>query len=56
MGGKNGPLPRRLYLSDFGRLARGRFAVANPPHNAPMFRGRLMDTVGYFNTTLDPLR
>ncbi len=54
--GKNGPLPRQLYLSDFGRISKGRFAVANPPHNAPMFRRRLMDTVGYFDDSLDPLR
>jgi hypothetical protein len=36
--GRNGPLPRQLYLSDFGRITKGRFAIANPPHNAPMFR------------------
>jgi hypothetical protein len=43
VGGKNGPLPRQLFLSDFGRVTKGRFAVANPPHNAPMFRrGRNM--------------
>jgi hypothetical protein len=38
VGGKHGPLPRALQLSDFGRFAAGRFSVANPPHNAPMFR------------------
>ena len=38
VGGKHGPLPRALQLSDFGRFARGSFSVANPPHNAPMFR------------------
>jgi hypothetical protein len=38
VGGRNGPLPRQLFLSDFGRVTKGRFAVANPPHNAPMFR------------------
>ena len=37
-GAGKGPLPRQLVLSDFGRINQGRFAVANPPHNAPMFR------------------
>ena len=55
VGGKHGPLPRALQLSDFGRFSAGRFSVANPPHNAPMFRKRLMDTIGYFDQSLDPL-
>ena len=55
VGGKHGPLPRALQLSDFGRFSAGRFSVANPPHNAPMFRKRLMDNVGYFDQSLDPL-
>ena len=55
VGGKHGPLPRALQLSDFGRFSAGRFSVANPPHNAPMFRKRLMDAIGYFDQSLDPL-
>jgi len=50
------PAPRALVLADFGRFRGGRFAVANPPHNAPMFRARLLARAGGgFDSALDPL-
>jgi hypothetical protein len=52
-----GLLPRRLSLSDFGRVVGGKFQVVNPPHNAPMFRRRLLHVaaLGGFDMGLDPL-
>ena len=50
------PLPRALALKDFGRVRGGKFDLANPPHNSPLFRARLLARAGSgFDVALDPL-